>query len=57
MIKLFFFWIKSFFMKPKPKDYIYLIKKFDNNKYLCVINGRVFSITENQYKNYLKNNT
>ena len=53
MIKLFWFWIKDRFTKPKPKNYIHLIKQLEG-KYLCVINGRVYSITKKQYEEYLK---
>jgi hypothetical protein len=54
MIRLMIHWLKSLFNKPKPKDYIHLVKQFENGKYLCVINGNVYSLTDNQYKEYLK---
>lgn len=55
MIKLFLFWIRNLFEKPKPKPggYIHIVKKFANDRYLCVIDGRVFTISADQYKEYL----
>jgi hypothetical protein len=52
-MRLFLFWLKNIFTKSKQKNYIHLISKFENGKCLCVINGRVLSITSEQYKDYL----
>jgi len=56
MIKVLLFRIRNFFTKPnpKPKHYVHLIHKFEDDRYLCVIDGRIYSITAEQYENYLK---
>ena len=56
MIRLFLFCIKDLFTKskPEPKDYIHLVKKFEDGRYLCVINGMVRTVTSTEYKAFLK---